>query len=337
MTIITKPSSTKKEDKAVPLVAPSVSPSILESGSNVVLVRRATGHPARQASILLLFLIALLVMCIGIIGGVMIYRQYAMGRINRMRWHGTCNIPMETDNMNDRAMFFANQGFSSSEDDDSWMQMFKPIFDELSRVQNDLEDDAKEFQAKIMKEFNSEPKDSDSSSIADVLNNTFLKEEFELNDEDEESYAKINVPNFTETRSATFLHDFKTNQTGIIDKDAKRCFFMPLDTETVLPPRDMRDLIRKLYSGYYNIDTTVLRKTMRVKLPEVTDMSRVSPRVVNECKNMKIYELEKIVSGVFKRSIDAAAHPVTYTQFAGKGFDSYHLTNLNELDQYEKA
>lgn len=228
----------------------------------------------------------------------MIYRQFAMERMQRMRFHGFCKIPFETDNLDDRAMLIANQDLSSAEDDsESWLQMFKPIFDEFSRVQSDLdlEADAKDFQAKIMKEINGN--DDAEGKDSDKVNDNFLQEEFELNDEDNESYSKINVPKISEGRGATFLHDFKMNQTGIIDKDAKRCFFMPLDSEAVLPPRDMRDLIRKLYTGYYNIDTTVLRKTMRVKMPEVTDKSLVSPRIANECNDMKIYELEKIVTG----------------------------------------
>uniref|UniRef100_A0A336MAC6 Integral membrane protein 2 n=1 Tax=Culicoides sonorensis TaxID=179676 RepID=A0A336MAC6_CULSO len=314
MTIITKPSNVKKDDKAVPLVAPSVAPSILESGRNVVLVRSARS-PAHKATSLILFLIALLVMCIGIIGGVMIYRQYAMERMQRMRFHGFCKIPFETDNMNDRAMLMANQDLMNDDDSESWLKMFQPFFDEISRAATEDVDDI-----------------SNDDDIEKV-NDNFLKEEFSIIDEDSESYSKINVPKLDTGRGATFLHDFKQNQTGIIDKEAKRCFFMPLDSETVLPPRDLRDLIRKLYTGYYNIDTVVLRKTMRVKVPEVTDKSLVSQRIVNECDGMKIYELEKIVSGVSKRSVDTK--PAIYTQFAGKGFDTYHIANLDELDEYE--
>lgn len=236
-------------------------------------------------------------MCIGIIGGVMIYRQYAMERMQRMRFHGFCKIPFETDNLDDRAMLIANQDLSSAEDDtESWLQVFKPIFDEFSRVQSDLEEDAKAFQEKIMEQMKGNDENMENNTN-DKFDNKFLQEEFELNDENDESYSKINVPRINTGRGATFLHDFKMNQTGIIDKDAKRCFFMPLDSEAVLPPRDMRDLIRKLYTGYYNIDTSVLRKTMRVKMPEVTDKDLVSPRITNECQNMKIYELEKIVTG----------------------------------------
>lgn len=41
----------------------------------------------------------------------------------------------------------------------------------------------------------------------------------------------------------------------------------------------------------------------------------------------------KLLILVYKRSADA--DPATYTQFAGKGFDSYHIANLAELEKYE--
>jgi integral membrane protein 2B len=315
MTIITKPSSTKKEEKAVPLVTHATAPSVLESGRNVVMVR-SLRSPARQATTLILFMIALLVMCIGIIGGVMIYRQYAMDRMQRMRFHGFCKIPYDIDTMDDRAMLIANQNLTP-EENDSWLKIFQPIFEEFGRMNDEMMNRARELEK--------------FQDDIDKVDDNFLQEEVELDITDDQSYSKINVPKL---KGATFLHDFKHNQTGIIDKSVKRCYFMPLDVETVLPPRDMHDLIRKLYSGYYNIDTTVLRKSMRVKVPEVTDKSLVSSRILNECDGMKIYELEKIVSGVSKRSTDQEA--AVYTQYGGKQFEEIKIANLAELEKYEE-
>lgn len=114
---------------------------------------------------------------------------------------------------------------------------------------------------------------------------------------DDESYSKINVPLFKGGRRGRFIHDFKINQTGIIDGDAGRCFIMPLDRETVLPPKSLYDLLIKMWDGYYNIDTERVRKNFRVVLPELPDLSNVSPKIANECKNMKVYWLEKFTSG----------------------------------------
>lgn len=43
------------------------------------------------------------------------------------------------------------------------------------------------------------------------------------------------------------------NKTGIIDVDGRRCFVMPLNRSQVLPPRDLIDLVRKMWDGLYFI------------------------------------------------------------------------------------
>lgn len=128
-------------------------------------------------------------------------------------------------------------------------------------------------------------------------NDVFFKEEVEISMNDDDAYTKIYVPDFRGGRNGRFLHDFKFNQSAIIDADEQRCFVMPLDRETVLVPRDLVDLITKMWTGYYNIDTKIVRNNMRVITPAVEDMSTIAPRIQSECDGMKIYRLEKYVSG----------------------------------------
>lgn len=130
-----------------------------------------------------------------------------------------------------------------------------------------------------------------------ITSNDFFKEAFDLDVSDQETYAKIEVPDFRDGRSGRFLHDFSSNQTAIVDSESNRCFVMPLDRETVLPPKSLADVIQKMWSGYYNIDMNVVRKNMRVVLPELTDRSEVSMRIQGECIDKKIYQLEKFTSG----------------------------------------
>lgn len=265
----------------------------------------------------------------GIIGGVIIYRQYSLNRWQRMRFHGLCRIPYDTDLMDSDSMISANREFLDNSDDESWMRIVQPLFREFTQLRDDIFDEGNE----LMKEF-------DGDSSGESLNKTetdlekYMKEEVELDITDDESYSKIQVPQLTTGRGATFLHDFKAEQTGIIDKSAKRCYIFALDREAVMPPKSLQDLIQKMYSGYYNVDTKVLRKNMRVKVPELTDFTMVSPRIANECRDMKIYELEKLQTGVFKRS---ATNPATYSEYAGKGFEEIKIANLDELEEYEKA
>lgn len=114
---------------------------------------------------------------------------------------------------------------------------------------------------------------------------------------EENSYAKINVPDFRDGRVGRFLHDFKGNQTAIIDESSKRCFVMPLDRNAILPPKSLADVILKMYMGYYDINTTSIRKNMRVVTPALTDLSPISQNIQLACDGMDIYQLEKYVGG----------------------------------------
>lgn len=164
----------------------------------------------------------------------------------------------------------------------------------------------------------------------------FFYEEFDL-DLNDESYSKITVPDFRDGRQGRFIHDFKINQSSIIDSDAKRCFIYPLDSENVIKPRSLFDLIIKMQSGFYDIDTDVVRKNMRVVLPEVSDMSDVSKMVQTECQDMKIYKLEQIVSGVYKREISELTENAKFAEYSGKNIVELNLINLEAIENFEKA
>lgn len=123
----------------------------------------------------------------------------------------------------------------------------------------------------------------------------FFQEGFEL-DLDNELFEKIDVPDFRDGRTGRFIHDFNNNLTGIVDSTGGRCFVMPLDRSKVLPPRDMYDLIIKMWNGYYKVDTIVIKQRMRVVVPPISD-ANVGQYIAQECKNMTIYRLEKYVGG----------------------------------------
>lgn len=219
--------------------------------------------------------------------------------------------------------------------DENWIHVVQQFFNDIPEMGNTLFNEGRSF-VKDLEGISDDNTDktnkTDSEEEAEF--EKFMREEFDLDISDDESYSKIQVPQLTTGKGATFLHDFKASQTGIIDRDAKRCFVMPLDPEAVMPPKSMADLINKMRTGYYNVDTKVLRKNMRVKVPALTDMTDVAPRIANECSGMNVYELEKLQSGVFKRSI---SNPATYSEYAGKGFDEINIANLADLEEYEKA
>ncbi|KAG5898942.1 hypothetical protein JTB14_004665 [Gonioctena quinquepunctata] len=162
----------------------------------------------------------------------------------------------------------------------------------------------------------------------------FFQENFEL--DDEQKYEKIDVPTFADGRNGRFIHDFNSNTTGIIDITGKRCFVMPLNRKTVLPPKSLLDLIQKMWEGYYKVDTELVRESMRVQLPPISDSKTVGAYIANECEGMPIYRLERYVGGVVKRSADPHSE-AKFAQFAGKGITQFNIINLKEVEEYERG
>lgn len=203
--------------------------------------------------------------------------------------------------------------------------MIQQLFAQLQREFNDPMKEIKTMESEI------------SSLNAETIPTKFFREQLEIRDDDSESYADIKIPDFKDGRRGRFVHDFKNNQTTIVDEEAKRCFIYPLDYQTTLPPQSMFDIFAKMQSGYYFPDTNVLRKKMRVVLPELEhDDDYVSPRSAYICSGMKIYQLEPFVSGVFKRSIgEKISEHATFAEFAGRGIVTVDFMNLNEVVEYE--
>lgn len=175
----------------------------------------------------------------------------------------------------------------------------------------------------------------DEAGDLNRLESRFFNEEIELGDSIDESYSKITVPDFRDGRRGRFLHDFRNNQSSIIDKDNNRCFVMPLDRETVLPPESLLDLVTKMWNGYYDIDTSVIRKDYRVVTPAITDDSTITSRIAKECFGMNIYMLEKYDSLVYKRAAYLTSDG-KFAEYAGKSIVEFNLVNVNELNEYEK-
>ncbi|EAA14717.4 uncharacterized protein LOC120905060 [Anopheles arabiensis] len=319
MVVVTKPALKKVEKSILPLVHPhpDAAPTAPaddgnnSTASNIILLRR--GRQLKPATAAILLLVALLGFSMGTIGGLFYYRQYAQAR-NHMRYHGFCKIPYDASN------FESLYRSMNADRDTELLRQFR-IF-EMPRALNQDASGSDDSQSNENGASN-----SDNGNNADE----FFREEFELGLSDEENYSKIDVPVFRGQRPARFLHDFTFNQSGIIDSVARRCFIMPLDRETVLPPQSLRDLVMKMQLGYYNIDTSVLKKTMRVVTPELTDFTDVSPRITKECVDMKIYQLEKVVTGVYKRSTDIQER-AKFAEFGGNHISLIDIANLDELN-----
>lgn len=250
---------------------------------------------------MILFLVATMVLCFGIIGGSILARHFAKQPLERLRFHGFCGFPYLKDDIDNQALTTLNSRFS----DNANSRDIYSIFDDQE-----------------MKMYN-----------AGGEGTKFFKEELDLDMSEEQQFAKIEVPDFRDGRSGRFMHDFKFNQSAIVDRENKRCFIMPLDRDTVLPPSSLYDLITKMYDGYYDLDMEVVKKNMRVVVPALTDLSILSPHIKDECQKMRVYQLEKMIHGVFKRSADL--HQFSkFAAFSGKMVE-IDIHNMDEVDRAE--
>jgi integral membrane protein 2B len=337
MTIITKLSDKKKllPIPTAPIAAPTAH-SDVEADQEAAAIAYAK-HRARTAT-LLVCLLGVLVLLTGVLAGVCFYRQYLREKVQRLNLY----MPYEPQDINSNENVLLN---SRWKDGPIYADSFKTRDD--NGDSDDEEDfDFRNFIRQIMAQFHEdmeEPMKEIRQMEADMprldedsIRNRFFREEFELKDDDEDSYADIKIPDFRDGRRGRFIHDYKNNQTTIVDEEAKRCFVYPLDYTTTLAPKSMLDVIIKMQTGYYFPDTNVLRKKMRVVTPEMDhDDDYISSRTQMICKSMKIYKLEPFVGGVFKRSITNDNEHSKFAEFSGNGIVEYDFVNFDELERYE--
>lgn len=216
-------------------------------------------------------MIAVVVMLIGILGGYALYRLYVPAgqdaHQTRMHYRALFDVPYDPISTNNTARIYSQ----NNDFDFRWNWLLPSLLG-----------NGREFGRAFDEDF-----DEDN----------FFREEIEMDMNENDSYAKVEVPDFKDGRHGRFMHDFKENQSAIIDTHSRRCFIMPLDRDTTLPPKTLTDLLKKMGSHYYNIDTERVRHTMRVVTPPIDDLSTISERIANQCFDMKVYKLEKITSG----------------------------------------
>lgn len=87
-----------------------------------------------------------------------------------------------------------------------------------------------------------------------------------------------------------------------------------------------------MWDGYYDVNTDVVRETMRVVTPPVTDMKSVGYYIARKCNGSTTYMLEKVVSGVYKRS--APEDNKRFKMFAGVKIVAFDI-DMNGVPEYE--
>lgn len=293
------------------------------NGVPIIVAERRVNYPCR--AVFFLILVALTVLSFGIIGSSILARFYGNQHTERMRFQ--CRLPYHSEDLNRQALL----DFGANKDLD---------MDEL-RLANTLD-----WMSELSMQMGAQDSDSASDTDSDWdseettgLLERFFTEQVDLDmgaHADDEGVTKIDVPDFKDGRTGRFLHDFSYNQSAIVDKSTSRCFIMPLDRETVVPPTSFIDMMRKMLKGEFNLDMAVIQKNMRVVVPALKDqdLEEVSPNIRTECgRPMRIYKLEKFVHGVFKRSAELASE-AKFGAFMGR-MVQYDLHNINDVEKYE--
>ncbi|XP_033365638.1 uncharacterized protein LOC117242806 isoform X1 [Bombus vosnesenskii] len=287
-------------------------------------VSRRSIYRIHVTATFLLFIVAFMILLIGVMGGLYIYRQYARTQMHRFKT-GWYSIPYDKSSKTPYTKDVLHEGLVA--DSNIIVQGLRRATKQeaMDIIQNIDPDLITKGVKKITEQ-----------EAADIIKNisnirSFFKERFEI-DLENEHYEKIDVPDFRGGRQGRFVHDFNINKTGIIDIDGQCCFVMPLDRQAVLPPRNMYDLLRKMYNGYYEVDTEIVRKTMKVVTPPISDLSVVGTYIARECQDLPTYMLTKVNSNVVKRSISNGV----FGQFAGKNIIEFDILNLEDINAYNK-
>jgi integral membrane protein 2B len=320
MTVLTQALSEKKlqskqqNDIKQPLVDPNEdslpsAPQVdIESGSTASLSSlRSRAQRVNNLTTLCVTLSALLVLTTGIVGGIILYRHFAQYRLRHFR--GWCSIP------------YADPAGRYEELQQTMTS--KQMYDSMT---------AENMINELVKQMRANTGGSDDSVISDnnIIDanggNSFFDEEFDI-DLEFGQYEQIEVPDFSNGRKGRFIHDFAKNKTGIIDIESGRCFVLPLNRSQVLPPQSLFDLVVKMKTGYYDIDTEIVRETYRVVTPPVTDFKNLGYYIGRECARLPTYRLERITSPVYKRSISEEPN-VIFHEFAGVKIHEFHIVNL---------
>lgn len=125
-----------------------------------------------------------------------------------------------------------------------------------------------------------------------------FRQEIEL-DFDNGLFERIEVPRIGNSWKATVIHDFMKNVTAIADHDHSRCFILPLNRRTALPPRDLFDMLSRRQIGpnsFYMPDAEIVRENYRAITPPVQEMTVFGPNVWKECSTCNTYLLTKRVT-----------------------------------------
>jgi hypothetical protein len=150
----------------------------------------------------------------------------------------------------------------------------------------------------------------------------------EVNVDVKKNIETIEVPQIGLTSTVRIIEDFDHNITAIRDFGVNKCFIMPLDRKHVPNPSNLIETFLAMMSGQFLPDNEVLRKTMKVKTPALTDaeVALYGPVVAGTCsKDIKTYRLVPKTAEEIKNRRRRSPNAVTYMYSVGQHAIMYDI------------
>lgn len=92
------------------------------------------------------------------------------------------------------------------------------------------------------------------------------------------------------------------------------------------------DLINKVWSGYYEVDTEIIRETYEVEFPPISNIKEMGLFIYKECRDMPTYRLKRVDFDRFRRSLPETEQ---FLQFAGKKMTRVRIL-MDGVNEYER-
>ncbi|CAF2824043.1 unnamed protein product [Rotaria sp. Silwood2] len=143
----------------------------------------------------------------------------------------------------------------------------------------------------------------------------------EVNVDLKKNVETIEVPQIGFNSTVRIIEDFDHNITVIRDFGVNKCFIKPLDRQHVPNPANLIETFLAMMTGQLLPDNEVLRKTMKVQTPALTeaDVAIYGPIVVSTCpKEIKTYRLVPKTAEEIKNRRRRSPNDLTFMYSVGK-------------------
>ncbi|XP_024120055.1 integral membrane protein 2Ba isoform X2 [Oryzias melastigma] len=119
-------------------------------------------------------------------------------------------------------------------------------------------------------------------------------------EEEQVEIISVPVPNFEDGDPADIVHDFERRLTAYLDLNLDKCYVIPLNTSTVMPPRDLMELL--VNAGTYLPQSYLVHEEM-VVTERLERVDQLGYFIYNLCRDKETFKLQRRdrILGIQKR------------------------------------